>query len=301
MSFNIRQIVKRGIAIGMAAGFVFLGTTLVSAELKAKANKEMEINEWKNIEDSTYTSTQGMCMDNKDNVYVAKINNDNLQVQVYKITPKGKKSKVIHKINRLGHANDMTYCSANGYIYVATGGDDNINPKYDVLAFDPSKKDSDGSYKIVGKYKVPQFSKAPSGISYDAKYNVFYIKKGRTVHVGNFKKGKFESSYHTTLDYASHNKYINQGITANDGKIYIPLWNGSGKNVIRAYKVTKKNDKSYVFKKDTVTSYNDSSFKADLYEIEGVDFSQSGQMHIATNGNYRDSILKVSYNVLVGK
>lgn len=46
----------------------------------------------------------------------------------------------------------------DGYIYVATGGDDSINLKYDVLAFDPSKRDLDGSYKIVGKYKVPQFS-----------------------------------------------------------------------------------------------------------------------------------------------
>lgn len=298
INIGIKTAVKRGIAIGMAATSIFLGTTSISTLAAATESKELVIDEWKNINDSTYTSTQGMCMDNKNNVYVAKINNKNLQVQIYKITSKGTKSKVIHKNNELGHANDMTYCSANGYIYVATGGDNNLNPSYDVIAFDPSRKDSDGSYAIVGKYKVPQLSKAPSGIAYDSKYNVFYIKKGKEVYVGNFKKGKFESYCNKTLNYGSHDKYINQGITAYNGKIYVPLWNGSGKNVIRTYKVTKKSNTSYLFEKESIKTYDDNSVKEDIYEIEAVDFSKSGQMYFVTNGKNNDFIVKVSYLVL---
>lgn len=296
MNFKIgmKTTVKRGIAIGMAAASVFLGTTSIPTSASTTTSKGLVINQWKNIDDSTYTSTQGMCMDDKNNVYVAKINNKNLQVQIYKITSKGTKSKVIHKYTKLGHANDMTYCSANGYIYVATGGDDKIKPSYDVIAFDPSRKDSDGSYAIVGRYKVPQFSNAPSGITYDSKYNVFYIKKGKKVYVGNFKNGKFNSSCNQTLNYGSYDNYTNQGITAYNGKIYVPLWNGAGKNVIRTYKVTKKSDTSYLFESDSVKTYNDNSVKEDIYEIEAVDFSKSGQMYFATNGKRNDYIIKIS-------
>ena len=274
---NLKKILKRGLAIGMASLIVF------SAQAQASA---IQLNEWKRIDN---LSTQGMCMDGNNNVYVAQLSG--LQVKISKITSGGKKSAVINKTGILGHANDMTYCSADGYIYVATGGGDTAQT-YGIVALDPSH-----NYKVVGKYKTPQFKKTPAGIAYDSENNVFYVKSGETVRVGNFEKGEFKSICKCTLDYGSNEGYTNQGITAHKGKIYIPLWDKSGQknSVIRVYNIKKKSKDEYSFKFDSVERYDDNNSKKDQFEIEGLDFSTSDQMFFATNGEKGDAVFKVNY------
>lgn len=274
---NSKKVLKRGLAIGMASLIVF------SAQAQASA---IQLNEWKRIDN---LSTQGMCMDGNNNVYVAQLSG--LQVEISKITSGGKKSAVINKTGILGHANDMTYCSADGYIYVATGGGDTAQT-YGIVALDPSR-----NYKVVGKYKTPQFKKTPAGIAYDSENNVFYVKSGETVRVGNFEKGEFKSICKCTLDYGSNEGYTNQGITAHKGKIYIPLWDkyGQKNSVIRVYNIKKKSKDEYSFKFDSVERYDDNNSKKDKFEIEGLDFSTSDQMFFATNGEKGDAVFKVNY------
>ena len=282
---SIKNLIKVLISIGMAISIVFCASLPVTADTLVDVSAELI--KWKDI--SGY-NVQGMCMDNKNNVYVAKLNKT--QVQIYKITSKGQMSKVIQMNDLLGHANDMTYCPTNGYIYVATGGDANIKPAYGVIAFDPAQ-----NYKIVGKYKASIDSKAPSGIAYDSKNKVFFLKKGQKVHIGNFENGKFKSYYNTKLEYRKHAGYTHQGIATHNGRIYIPLWDEKGQNnsVIREYIVTKKSNTSYSIKFDFAVRYDNNTNKKDKFEMEGLDFSKSGQMFIVTNEENKREIYKVKF------
>lgn len=83
-----------------------------------------------NIGVDGYTNQQGFCIDDDGNYYVARINNDTQKARIYKLTKtqlknnkKGESLLDGEFTNRgvtfnLGHANDMTYCKRDGYIYI---------------------------------------------------------------------------------------------------------------------------------------------------------------------------------------
>lgn len=282
---NVTKKVKlliMGLAICMTAT-VFYKTEVAAATLKPTR--------WNSIANSSYTSTQGMCMDDKGNVYVAQLNS-NSKVAIYKYDKNKKKTKVIDRVTALGHANDMTYCPKNGYLYVVTGGDKNTEQTYDVIAFDTNKKDSNGELKVVGKYMVWQLSSYASGIAYSSKYDVFYIKKAETIYVGNFKNGEFDSINSFKLDYGTHDGYVNQGIAAKGENIYIPLWdsNGQKNSVVRVYKVSKNSKGKYSNTYKHSYRYDDNTAVKNSYEMEGVDF-YSGKMYFSTNGSGNDDAI----------
>lgn len=289
----MKKTLKRGFMIGVTGMSVFLTPIPVSAA----ESGTMTYTEWKEVKDNG--SLQGMCVDSNNNIYVACLNKS--QVQIYKYSQNKTKSKVIDS-SELGHANDMTYCTADGYIYVVTGGDKSINPKYDVIAFNPKKK-SNGSYAVARRYKVKIDNDAPSGIAYDSKNNVFYLKKGKQVFVGNFKDGKFQK---ISAFKVENDDYINQGIAVYNGKMYVPLWDekqGKGKSsVIKVYNVIKNSNKSYSCKFAFATRHYDNADKNNKFEIEALDFTTSGQMYFAANGKEKTkAVYKGNYTIMVSK
>ncbi|MDE7431741.1 MAG: hypothetical protein K2N34_07500, partial [Lachnospiraceae bacterium] len=119
-------------------------------------------------------------------------------------------------------------------------------------------------------------------------------KQGKKVYVGNFKDGNFNSVCNFALDFGKNDGYTQQGITAHDGQIFIPLWDKFGQlnSVIRTYDVIKKSNTSYSSKFINVTRYDDNNNKTDTFEIEGVDFSKEGSMFFAINADYSATIFK---------
>lgn len=277
-------------------------TIIIVFSMPISISASSNIINWADIYERDFC-IQGMCIDNKNNIYYAKLHKNQIYVEICKVAPNKSQSVVYHANNTLGHANDMTYCSADGYIYVVTGGGSN-KPSYDIIAFDPSK-----NFKIVGKYKVPEI-KNLGGIAYDSKYKVFYIRQEKKIYVGNFKNGNFNSFCNFTLDFGKNDGYTRQGISTHDGHIFVPLWDKSGQrnSVIRIYDVIKKSNTSYIGIFKSVTRYDDDNNKTNTFEIEGVDFSKSGDMFFAINADYSATIFKkqaeyslitdTSYNLL---
>ncbi len=285
---NLKRLLGETVIIMM---LVFLCSEQVSAETIIGER-------WRSI--SSSGSTQGMCMDDDNNKYVAKLSGN--YTTIYKYNSKTGSGTIVYSGNQLGHANDLTYCPKDGNIYVATGGGDQVGVSQ-IVAINPSKK------KIVKKLVVKCFKDnsgkvlAPTGITYDCDNEIFFLKKGKKVAYGKFKtNNEFDKYGSFTLDYGSvHKDYTNQGLTAYEGQLYVPLWDKNGKknSVIRVYNIIKKSNKSYSVKYECSDRYDNNANKNSTFEIEGVDFSSSGHMFFATNEDGTPGLYKVEIYRLI--
>ena len=259
--------------------FVFVLSMINSINVSAEIQKNASL--WFPVNYSgTYTSAQGMCIDDDRNIYIAKLNNYN-NVILYKITKDGKKEKEeLYSYSVLGHANDMTYCPENGHIYIATC-DDAV--EYSVIELNQS-------LEIVNKYKPSNFPKmktTASGIAYEPEYNVFYLKYWKKIYIYtcDFKTGKFTYEDTVKLDEGSYSGYTRQGVSANNGLVFMPLFNlqGSRENsVIRVYEIIKKSNGK--FSANYLDTYQIDISSRGYFEIESIDFINN-VMIFMTNGS----------------
>lgn len=271
---------------------ICLSSTLMFS-LEASAKTVTSSHRWKKIEEpGGYGPTQGMCRDSSGNIYFAKImKNGESKVKIYKISASNKTQK--HLITKssdvFGHANDMTYCPEDGLIYIATGGGDQ-KAKHDIVAIDKKgnvKKEYD--YNKMG---------TPTGIAYDSKTKMFYIKSGKNIHVAKLQNGKFSKQRSFSLEEGSYSdtgdkgKYSRQGLAVYNGKIYASYWykNTKTKSAILKFNSSGKKLSAITFKSNSVTK---------LFEIEGLDFNSSGDLFFITNGGTStsssyDEVYKIS-------
>lgn len=280
---NLKKMLKNGLTLGMASIMVF----------SIPAYGKTTISQWRSLNiSSTYTSTQGMCMDNNNNIFVAKTSTNN-GVQIYKIPTSGSNAKkpieIIHRKSAFGHANDMTYCSKDKRIYIATSGGGETGSA-DII----SLKKSNGNYVVAEKINYPELSDA-TGIAYDASLDVFFIKKGKNVNICRLINGAFQTRGRFELSYGKHNGYVGQGITAHNGTIFIPLWDESGQrnSVVRKYSVTRHAETVYTISHLSSARYDNNESSNNLFEMEGLDFSTSGKIYFATNDDSGDGIYNI--------
>lgn len=265
-----KKVLRNGVALAMAS--LMLSYTQISAATVTLSKKI-------NTNNGTYTTQQGMCMDTSDNFYIAK-QNSSKAVKIYKTSLNGSLTGIFQDNSILGHANDMTYCSKDNCIYIATGGG-NENPTSDIISI----KNSNGSYKKQKSYSYNKFDDV-SGIAYDETLDVFYLKKGKKVNICKLINGSFQTRASISLDYGAHEDYTGQGISAYDGKIFVPLWDKNGQNnsVVRRYRVTKHAETVYSISYLSATRYDNDTSSNKMFEVEGMDFSTSGKKYFATNG-----------------
>lgn len=259
--------------------FAFLLSIMNSINVFAETQKNGSL--WIPVNYSnTYTSAQGMCIDDERNVYIAKQNNYN-DVILYKITKDGEKEKEeIFSYFEMGHANDMTFCSENGHIYIAIC---DVAIEYSVIEIDQS-------LEIVKKYKISDFPKmktTSSGIAYEPEYNVFYLKYGKKIYIYrcDFETGKFIYEDTIKLNEGNYSGYTRQGLSANSGLVFIPLYNSKGGmeySIVRVYEIIKKNNGK--FSVNYLDTYQFDNSSRGYFEIESIDFINH-VMFIMTNGS----------------
>ncbi|MGN0485143.1 MAG: hypothetical protein ACI4HI_16490 [Lachnospiraceae bacterium] len=254
---------------------------------------------WKKVSTEKASSTQGMCMDQKKNVYISIVHADQ-SVGIYKLDSHKKRHLVAYEKHAFGHANDMTYNPKTGYIYVVTGGNSaQSGHSYDILALDPSKKNRKGNYRVVEKYRMLDIAGWISGIAYDETKDLFYIKQANKIYVVSLKKGKYHIKGKFKIAYGvnTKNRYVTQGITVHNGKIYLPFWDMKQKNssIVRKYRVRKKRNGTYKATYEKTVRYRHSG----KMEMEGIGFTREGKVFF--NANCEDRNGKTVSTVLVKK
>ena len=181
---KIKKFMALILAGTMITGSVSYASTVIIPNLYYNLNNKQL---WAN----TYTTQQGFCTDNEGNYYLARTthnSNESLEsVRILKLD-KNKKQKWImdgddipNKYNqhfKAGHANDMTYCSRDGYIYMCNKGGNNASD-YVITLFDKNGNcHPDQFYRsseFTSYFNGETFDFKPSGIAYDDHYDVFYL------------------------------------------------------------------------------------------------------------------------------
>ena len=266
-----------------------LVASLFSTQASARTLTSSDV--WMKVNDSNYTCAEGMCIDDKDNVYVAKLMKiTGNSVTIYKYNKnKTLVKSAVFSASIMGHANDMTYCSRNEKIYIATCSDSD----YSVIEIDKN-------LKIINKYKASKFSKLggrATGIAYSAKNDLFFLKRGDNVCAYEISHTAINFVSDTTISKGKYTSYVYQGIAVDDKYMYVPLSSQDSINsVIKVFNI-KKNNGKYEFTNHQLLSHNDPSMA--YFEIESIDFGSDNYMKFMINGGYSmndsyDQIYRIS-------
>lgn len=257
------------------------------------------------------TSMQGMCIDQATNTaFFSKINErDNtselisLDMGRHRAITLLKNEKGSTQYN-FGHANDLAVRpslkdSGVSYLYIAPG---------------PFKKNKEAEQKYSGKIirlsvnrRKPSFSNEKkysftldekniniTGITYASDIDKFILKTGNSFYIGVFDDDSMtfdcQRRFKINRDSAIINgrevdvsSYIGQGISYDNGNLFVPLWDNSRRNVsvVLVYRLNINNLPKILFARDDL-SYRIASRVYDDFEIESVDFF-NGKLFFSAN------------------
>ncbi len=260
--------------------------------------------EVKSVYDSTYTTSEGMCVDRFNNIaYVARINGSTggrQQLLAIKNYNSSSPTSVVLKnadnntnyTTVLGHANDLAVVASSGSstvsLYVATMESKGIVK----LTVNTSKN----TYKVAGTYSYGGDS--PSAITYSVGNSRFIIKSGKQFSKGYFNESSKSFVRESSFTLNPSNAYINgshvdcsgytsQGICYYKGILYTPLWNkngNKGQSVVLAYQFELSNATGTISPMKNLSFRITSSAYSEQFEIESVGFDDD-VMYFNANRN----------------
>lgn len=273
------------------------------------------------------SSMQGMCIDRKENklYYIKKDNKDTkaviscLDLSKEKVTKtelkyktkKGKKTSKTSTISGLVHANDMEFVRIGNtsYLYVVT-----ISEKsYQLVKLKVNGK----TYETVASYKVYGTEKkdgkkvtkkiAVSGISLIGETDenlIFMMKKGSKIYkatvgknLGNKKSVNLSSGCTLKLKeskikgkkISNIGKYLSQGLTYYEGKVFVPYTN-ENVSVIFVFSIDGNQDLPKEVVGDSNLSFRITSKAFSMFEIESCAIAADGKLYFNCNTNGTDRI-----------
>ncbi len=246
-------------------------------------------------------SMQGMAVGAKW-IYTAKVKGDNTRQVLQKTNRTNGETVNITNSNgdayftELGHANDMTVLGigGNSNLYVATlRADDHALVR---MAVEGSTATQTGNFTLT--YKDKPISVA--GVSLYKKYStksILIFKNGTNFYKGTVShtatSGTIKLSLFCTIDIANvvmkgktydFSTWIHQGFDYDDGKLYVPYYDGVNYNssVIIVYDYANRTSKNLTSMEDLSFMIKSSSYAK--FEIESCGIcSGDGKMYINTN------------------
>ena len=289
---------------------LIIAVTMITSSVSyaASGNLTAGLKNWLNLSTGQYTNQSGFCIDDEGYCYLARIRNSDKSVKIYKYKLDKSKTLIWEKDSTLvneknynqinvGHANDMTYCSRDKYIYICSKSDTikYKNSLSEVLISDDSVInlfDKNGECHPNKYYSKKQIGFSPSGIAYDEQRRVFYLtqKKDGKLNVSVFDLSDAAKKIGKSVVLDLENDYTTQGITCKGNYLYVSLWDEKGQNnsLVVRYKIDDGN-KKYIFKKDSHVRLdidkNTKEFnKKKKFEIEGIGFV-GNKLYMAVNAD----------------